>query len=487
MWAPTNSPGRLAMLIAAATLLTPLLACEQWSAPDLERTGYVSMVFEIEVDGEEASPDLAEKIVELLKKRGDPKGEYGLQWQVVGPDRIEVRMPLAPPEIRAARRAYEKARDALVARNLDLQEVKAALKLSEGRDAKLHELAGASAQREAPLRAVVRADDECEHARAALAAADASHGAQPPASAAQTVPDQKELKLALRDAEEKLIDAFDAVREASFDLAAFENVLALEPASPRRGASIDDWRHRFPALREKIDDAVATYDTWRARRTFLSDPSDLKRLLRGPGALEFRLLAEPSPQNPAQYDCYREQLEKRGPQPAAGDLMQWFPIDNPLTFFSLNSLAELDRFDPHASWRFVAEKRDQTWYVLAMRRAKSGLLREEDSDSPWGLEDAHVTRDYRDRQAVAFTLNEVGGARLAALTGANVGRQLCIFVNDVAYSAAEIQSRISTHGIITGDLSMEKLHYLLQTLQAGCLPARLKFPPISETVVEPKR
>ena len=56
----------------------------------------------------------------------------------------------------------------------------------------------------------------------------------------------------------------------------------------------------------------------------------------------------------------------------------------------------------------------------------------------------------------------------------------------MAYSAARIQSAISDSAIITGDFTREKVRYLTQALKAGVLPARLKSPPISERVVEPR-
>jgi len=84
---------------------------------------------------------------------------------------------------------------------------------------------------------------------------------------------------------------------------------------------------------------------------------------------------------------------------------------------------------------------------------------------------------------VAFSLDPVGGELFGKLTGRNIGKPLCILVDDVAYSAPSIRSRITTDGIITGDFSIEKVNYLIQTLQAGSLPARLKDTPLSERTI----
>jgi len=473
-------------LVASGMLLTLLTACEQSFRPDLERTGYVSMVFEIDAEVEEGDPNLAEQMIALLKNRVDPKDECGLQWRVVASDRIEVRVPLPPAEIRELRRAYEKAREILAAESFDLEEVQAALALGPEREAKLRSLAGGSAQREALLRTLASAYDECERARAAAGAAGAPSGAKVPASAPETLPGQKELALALRDAEERLIDALDAVQDANFDIRRFERTLEMVPGSPRRESSIADWQHRFPALRESIADAAAKYDAWSARSTSPRDPAVLKRLLRGAGVLEFRLLAEPSPGNPSKYDHFREQLHERGPQPAPEDSLQWFPIDNPLSFLNLRSAAELANFDSKTAMFVVVEECDDIWYVLAKRGGEDGLLRPGDGRPQWRVERAYLTRDAGGGGAVGFELDERGGALFGKLTAGNIRKQLCVFGDDVAYSSARIESRIERYGIITGDFSTEKVSYLVQTLQAGALPASLKFPPISERVVEPK-
>jgi len=415
----------------------------------------------------------------------DPEDRCGLQWQVVATDQIEVRVPLPPAEIRELRRQYEAARDALTAANVDMEELTAALALTEGRDAKLKELAAGSAERERRLRDAAAAFDERERARAALGATTAPASeevASPPAAAARA--HREDLELALRDAQESLDDTLDALRDANFNIARFEDVLEMIPGSAHRRSSIEDWQYRFPALREKIGDAVAKHDAWRGQRSFPCDPTEVKRVLRGGGVLEFRLLAEPSPDNPVKYYRFRKQLHERGPQPAPEDPVQWFAVDNPLSFFNLRSAAELRDFDRQAGVHYVTEKRGDTWYVLAKRGPEDVLLG--GSGSPWRVEHAYPTRDAFERDAVGFTLDPVGGALFGKLTGNNIGKQVCVFVDDVAYYSASIRSMITTSGVIMGDFSVEKLHYLVQTLQAGALPARLKFPPISERVVEPE-
>ena len=70
-----------------------------------------------------------------------------------------------------------------------------------------------------------------------------------------------------------------------------------------------------------------------------------------------------------------------------------------------------------------------------------------------------------------------------SLTRNNIDKPLCILVDDVAYSAPNIKSEIRTHGEITGEFSLDKVNYLVQTMEGGTLPARLKETPLSERTI----
>jgi hypothetical protein len=123
-------------------------------------------------------------------------------------------------------------------------------------------------------------------------------------------------ELAVRDAEESLEDAVLRVLETNLNAAAFKNALELEEKSPIRGNTLEQFKREHPTLAGKIDEAVKAYDVWSKRRGFLDGPADLQRLLKGAGALDFRLLAEPDPQNPTRYDRLRQQ--RRGYENFAG-------------------------------------------------------------------------------------------------------------------------------------------------------------------------
>ncbi|MFQ5805816.1 MAG: protein translocase subunit SecD [Phycisphaerae bacterium] len=460
----------------------------------LDIEGGFSLIFEIEEEEGEDDPYLAEQMKRLLQRRVDPKGVYDIKWRVLGRNRLEVQMPLPPEENKQLRKEYIDAREKLLAANFKRGALEGALRLAaEQREIKLVALAAGDTERERLLREAAIAYDSYLRARQTYQQAQSSEVVGPPAAPEPDTqpattepasqPSESELRLQVRDAEEAWRDAMEAVLDTNFEGRRFQEVLDMEPGTPRRESSLKDLYEHYPNLKEQIELVVEKHDVWRARRAFLEGPADLRRLLRGAGVLEFRLLAEPSPENPTKYDRYREQLAERGPRPTEGDTAQWFPVDNPLAFFDLNSPAELRDLDPQTAYRpYVFEKRDDVWYVLAKRGAQDGMLHTT-TGPQWRLKRAYVTRDSAGRQAVGFTLDPIGGSLFGDLTGKNVEKQLCIFVDDLAYSAPKIQSRITTNGIITGDFSREKVNYLIQTLQAGSLPARLKDTPLSERTI----
>ena len=91
------------------------------------------------------------------------------------------------------------------------------------------------------------------------------------------------------------------------------------------------------------------------------------------------------------------------------------------------------------------------------------------------LTDARVGYDQYQNPAVDFTFNEEGAAKFAAITGANIDKQLAILLDGVVYSAPVIRSRISNRGQITGEFSREDALDLAIVLRAGALPVPVRI------------
>jgi preprotein translocase subunit SecD len=86
------------------------------------------------------------------------------------------------------------------------------------------------------------------------------------------------------------------------------------------------------------------------------------------------------------------------------------------------------------------------------------------------------------RPAIAFKLDERGGRKLSQLTGRNLERPLCVFVDDEAVSAATIQSMIYESGQITGSFTLQEAARIARILGMIPLPAQLKVVGVVEPV-----
>lgn len=103
-------------------------------------------------------------------------------------------------------------------------------------------------------------------------------------------------------------------------------------------------------------------------------------------------------------------------------------------------------------------------------------------------------QDLRDAQAVPdqfngtnyqinFSLKPAGAESFGTWTGASVGKDLAIVLNNQVVSAPRIQSQITDRGQITGKFSKIQSEDLAVTLRSGALPARIIY--LEERTVGP--
>jgi len=85
------------------------------------------------------------------------------------------------------------------------------------------------------------------------------------------------------------------------------------------------------------------------------------------------------------------------------------------------------------------------------------------------LEDARVGFDRQQRPIVNFRFNPEGGRQFGHLTETHQREQLAIVLDNRVYSAPVIQSRITTHGQISGRFSPQEAADLAVVLRAGAL------------------
>ncbi len=455
--------------------------------PGQDIAGGFSMIFEIDDTGVEdwQRATLAEDMKALLQKRVDPTGVSDIQWSVLGQNRIEVRMPLPPPEAKDLQDEYLAALDKLIENNtLTRSAIFSAMEAQgDARQAAIEGLVGANPARKPLLEQAATAFDAWQAAKAAVAAGPQPASEPAEGETAEAPKTADDLKIEERDAEEEYRDIIDELLEENFPAKSFSEALSLDQNSAIRANIFENLKQKYPSLTKEIDDVIAKNAAWKEKRGFLDGPADLRRMLSGAGVLEFRILADPPGANTTRYDTLRRKLDEEGLANARDDRFAWFRVDNPPAFFNVKSIDQWPREQLEAKLgAVIAKKSNDEFYVLSRIDSDGGLLHEA-GKTKWRLERASVTRDQSGRRAVAFQLDAVGGDLFRKLTRANVNKQLCILVDDVAYSTANINEEIGASGQISGDFSTEKLNYLVQTMQAGALPARLKDTPLSERAV----
>ncbi len=445
--------------------------------PGIDLGGGHSLLFEIDDSGLDSSQrqDLAERVMNILKKRVDPRGNRNLVWRPIGQNRLEIQMP-RPPEGQEERRAqYEDARNQLVKNNITEPQLRALLDMSsDEQKTALPHLVGQVASRKEMLQELVTVDGQYEQM--------SEEG--PPATQPTTAPSEQTLSRQeyfqkLDDLLQRRETLIDQLLATNVDVNRLEDFLELEPQNEDRIEGISQIKQNHPELKKQIEGMIEAYDAYAEYKGVLDDPSDLMRLLRGSGVLEFRIMVTRDPQDRTMIDAdrpeyqesiekYVEQLKKYGPRPRGGDNFQWFEVEDP-------------KEDTWARDAFIVEEYAGKKYVLAHSTPDMGLLQEEN----WNLVSAGMIRDRRGMPAVSFELDTAGGIQFGELTGNNINRPLGIFLDGKAYSAPNIQSKILTRGEITGNFSIQDVHYMINTLEAGALPARLKDVPLQQKSIGP--
>ncbi|MDQ3439760.1 MAG: protein translocase subunit SecD, partial [Planctomycetota bacterium] len=196
--------------------------------------------------------------------------------------------------------------------------------------------------------------------------------------------------------------------------------------------------------------------------------TDLKRLLRGSGVLEFFILVDDV--SSAEAQAMIQRLQQRGPVVQAGDTMRWLEVDK--------------QGDLNA---FTQSYNDRDWVLGYVTPDRS--MTNTEGQNRWALERAYPQTNEYGARVVGFRFDPQGAKNFGDLTGRNVNRRLAIALDGKVISAPNIESQIGREGIINGGekgFNNAEFTYLISTLNAGSLPARLEDEPISERTVGPQ-
>ncbi|MEE8141552.1 MAG: protein translocase subunit SecD, partial [Planctomycetota bacterium] len=126
---------------------------------------------------------------------------------------------------------------------------------------------------------------------------------------------------------------------------------------------------------------------------------------------------------------------------------------------------------PRALPRIVVEDRDLDPITGV---AKKWVLDNVEGKTVSGkyLKNAFRTVDEFGAPAVGFEFGGKGASEFGQMTGDNVNKSLAIVLDNVTYSVATIQSRITSSGRLTGTFTETEVKSIVTVLKAGSLPAK---------------
>lgn len=472
---------------------------------------------------------IAQRMIPILLRRIDPTNVANIVMRPLGDKRIEIQLPLASVETQKKRVAYENALRKLDESNVNLLTVKRALFADPAkRDVIFADFAGDSEIRKAILGELAESHQEykakqdkrnalsaeMEMAKTKLDSAGLS-GDDVEAMALQWIEldvssRKKTIEKYVKDKKpeglleglvdllannvgtvNEYVDAYEgwsavaneladpetgaAVRfaeaekklmELNLSMGQVEDILKLPAKSSQRREYLASMRERFPQREAQIDEAVKAYTDYKSVGGRLDDPQDLKRMLKGAGVLEFRIMPTPGDGiiTASQIEGYKEALQRVGPKQASDRKYIWAEVEKP------------DEWNYSAT---VTGVFGEKLYVLASNQTNEAIL-PGTGDKQWKLKRAYPTSDSMGRQAIGFNNDEIAARLFHNVTKNNIERQLGILLDGIAISTANIQTAIRSSGQITGSFSPEKVEELVNKLNAGSFPARLSAVPVSE-------
>ncbi len=462
--------------------------------------GGVSLVYNIDVEPSDP-PEVVDRTIEVLKERVNPRGLFEISFVQQGRDRIEITMPLPSEAVKAQRASFEERLAVLENYSIDASALERALRL-EGQDR---------------IAAVFEAMDSIELTPArdelleAVGLVDRMEGAL--ASVGQEFPgtdeqlaDTRDQRIAQLAAAEVALDELkDTILSRNVSVEQMRRALELPDQSIRfedpeaEGGelviqsqreqaimSIRDRLRTYEGTGAIIDEVIAQWDQYTAIRRGLDDPSDLIRLLQGAGVLNFRIGVRPG-EVPDEARL-REELRERGPAGVQSENTVWIPINSIRNWYDAGNIEQFRALqsDPsgylQANYGLVAEERDGRYYILLYDEPG---LRITQAEGSWSLTNAFPQQDQYGRPSIGFQMDPRGASLLGDLTGENRQRPMAIVLDDEIYTSATIISRISQAGQITGTFSNEEIQYIVRTLAAGSLQAKLGETPISQSTIAP--
>ncbi|MCK4752293.1 MAG: protein translocase subunit SecD [Planctomycetes bacterium] len=506
------------VFVAAWTLYPP----DKTLKPGIDLAGGTSLIYEIDTQGLESAEKkgLAQKMITVLRRRIDPANIQNLIWRPQGNTRFEIQMPLASAETQQKRDVFETALIKLLDKNVSLAKIMISLQKPAQQQAKefekfskdspdrldilnnlattYNEYINLRKQSDDLSAQLKRAEEKISKAELNLHTIKSSVNGWAKLDAEQLadtlkgfLESDKNLGLLTKYVQTyatwaKVAEQLTAPETGK--IALYKNAkadinklnltadqinycLEMSPKSAKRVQLIEQLKTGFPDRADLLEEMIVAYDQYRPFRGILDSSKDLKRMLKGAGILEFRILPtlDHPEVDPDEMLRYTEALKTKGPKYASDNKYTWCEVENLEEWKLPNSV--LGQFG-------------EKTYILASNKSTETMLHTTD-EKGWKLKNATPRQDEMGRRAIGFTLDERAGKMFFQVTGKNLGRPLCILLDGIAISAPNIKARIRTQGIITGSFTQVEVSDMVNKLNAGSLPARLIEQPILEKSIGP--
>jgi SecD/SecF fusion protein len=465
---------------------------------DLE--GGTSVLYDVTVPDDVDARQAMKTTVSILSRRVDPQGVRNLVWRIEQGNRIEIQMPRPSDQVTQAREAYDDALEAILEQNVSRNELLAAFGAEPGRRQQLlADLERGIEQRSALFSQAAEAWRQLQALRADYRA----------------VADDEEKMIIMAQkvaaAELQFDQTVDQIMATNVDSQALANVLTrpynivedeqtgqkqIDPDTPlARGLA--DLKQAHPTRAGQLEELENRFAAYMSVKGPLDDVEDLIRLLKGAGVLEFRIAvqtaelvrdpeAEADAVTPQQIQQKREELRTQGPRGASiGSPMVWMPVDDIRQWINDSRARELLDEDPQAFFAqlhgVIGQQYGEDYYLLLWNTPAKSMTHRP-SQAGWGVSNVKGVPDENFAPAVAFSLNSKGASLMSTMTGHHVKRAMSIVLDEKVLSAPRINTRLAGNIQVSGGrggFSPAEQRYLVNTLQAGSLDARLSEEPIA--------
>ena len=454
--------------------------------------GGVSLTYSILLSDEDPA-SVVDEMIAVLRERVNPQGLFEISFVQQGRDRMVVSMPLPTPEVKALGDEYREALEAFDDFTIDVSALQRALRQTGAERVAALEAMGNSDPRQQILAPVIEAATALDAAQAIYdEAAAASETGEPELSVTEQLVDAR---IALDEARNSAVALSVSPTELQIALqlsnekpqirGAEEGAAELRSERERALGSIRARLGEVSGGIDRLDSLLEKLGAYQDKQRGLDDPADLQRLLAGAGVLEFRISVRPGNIGDLE-DQLREELRRRGPAAASTDRYRWYEIEKLESF--ADDIAEFraaveNPAQYFSGRRYIVEERGGRYYMLLYNVPGKRLS---SLEGDWSVASSSPTRDQDGFPAIGFRMDTVGAQLLGRLTEANINEPMAVLLDDKIYTAPNINSRISTNGIITGRYTQAELQYIVRTLSAGSLSAKLAPEPLSINTIAPE-